>query len=86
MRRSTTAASGSLPHTARAALTRLRQRGYDVSLADTGTRRAYHLVRPSDPEDHRARRIIRAGDVGGLCRKSGWDIGSAPEAGRNPQR
>jgi hypothetical protein len=39
-----TAASGWLPHTARAALTRLRQRGYDVRLADTGSRRAYHLV------------------------------------------
>ena len=39
-----TAASGWLPHTARAALTRLRQRGYDVRLADTGLRRAYHLV------------------------------------------
>ena len=42
-----TAASGWLPHTTRAALTRLRQRGYDVRLADTGTRRAYHLV-PAD--------------------------------------
>ena len=42
-----TAASGWLPHTTRAALTRLRQRGYDVRLADTGTRRAYHLV-PSE--------------------------------------
>ena len=39
-----TAASGWLPHTTRAALTRLRQRGYDVRLADTGARRAYHLV------------------------------------------
>ena len=39
-----TDASGWLPHTARAALTRLRQRGYDVRLADTGPRRAYHLV------------------------------------------
>ena len=27
-----------------AARTRLRQRGYDVRLADTGLRRAYHLV------------------------------------------
>ena len=42
-----TAASGWLPHTTRAALTRLRQRGYDVRLADTGPRRAYHLV-PAD--------------------------------------
>ena len=42
-----TAASGWLPHTTRAALTRLRQRGYDVRLADTGTRKAYHLV-PAD--------------------------------------
>ena len=42
-----TAASGWLPHTTRAALTRLRQRGYDVRLADTGARRAYHLV-PAD--------------------------------------
>jgi hypothetical protein len=33
-----------LPHTTRAALTRLWQRGYDVRLANTGTRRAYHLV------------------------------------------
>ena len=39
-----TAASGWLPHTTRAALTRLRQRGYDVRLASTGARRAYHLV------------------------------------------
>ena len=42
-----TAASGWLPHTTRAALTRLRQRGYDVRLANTGTRPAYHLV-PAD--------------------------------------
>ena len=42
-----TAASGWLPHTTRAALTRLRQRGYDVRLADTGKRRTYHLV-PAD--------------------------------------
>ena len=40
-------ASGWLPHTTRAALTRLRQRGYDVRLANTGTRKAYHLV-PAD--------------------------------------
>jgi Protein of unknown function (DUF3489) len=39
-----TAASGWLPHTARAAITRLRQRGYDVRIATTGTRKAYHLV------------------------------------------
>ena len=42
-----TAASGWLPHTTRAALTRLRQRGYDVRLASTGPRKAYHLV-PAD--------------------------------------
>jgi len=42
-----TAASGWLPHTTRAALTRLRQRGYDVRLAGAGTRKAYHLV-PSE--------------------------------------
>ena len=39
-----TAASGWLPHTTRAAITRLRQRGYDVRLATMGTRKAYHLV------------------------------------------
>jgi hypothetical protein len=39
-----TAASGWLPHTARAAITRLRQRGFDVRIATTGTRKAYHLV------------------------------------------
>jgi len=39
-----TAASGWLPHTTRAAITRLRQRGFDVRLATMGTRRAYHLV------------------------------------------
>jgi hypothetical protein len=39
-----TAASGWLPHTTRAAITRLRQRGYDVRIARTGTRKAYHLV------------------------------------------
>ena len=38
------AASGWLPHTTRAAITRLRQRGYDVRLATRGTRRAYRLV------------------------------------------
>jgi hypothetical protein len=40
-----TAASGWLPHTTRAALTRLRQRGYDVRLAGAGTRRAYAASR-----------------------------------------
>ena len=39
-----TTASGWLPHTTRAALTRLRQRGFDVRLATTGARKAYHLV------------------------------------------
>ena len=39
-----TAASGWLPHTTRAAITRLRQRGYDVRLATMGARRVYHLV------------------------------------------
>ena len=39
-----TTASGWLPHTARAAITRLRQRGFDVRIATMGTRRAYHLV------------------------------------------
>jgi DNA-binding MarR family transcriptional regulator len=38
------AASGWLPHTTRAALTRLRQRGFDVRLADANGRKAYHLV------------------------------------------
>ena len=38
------AAAGWLPHTTRAAITRLRQRGYDVRLATMGTRKAYHLV------------------------------------------
>jgi Protein of unknown function (DUF3489) len=42
-----TAAVDWLPHTTRAALTRLRQRGYDVRLASMGSRKAYHLV-PSD--------------------------------------
>jgi Protein of unknown function (DUF3489) len=39
-----TTASGWLPHTTRAAITRLRQRGYDVRLATMGSRKAYHLV------------------------------------------
>ena len=38
------AAAGWLPHTTRAAITRLRQRGYDVRIATTGTHKAYHLV------------------------------------------
>ena len=41
-----TAASGWLPHTTRAAITRLRQRGYDVRIATMGTRKAYRLVPP----------------------------------------
>ena len=39
-----TTASGWLPHTTRAALTRLRQRGFDVRLATAGTRRTYCLA------------------------------------------
>ena len=35
-----TAASGWLPHTTRAAITRLRQRGFDVRIATIGTRKA----------------------------------------------
>jgi hypothetical protein len=35
--------SGWLPHTARAAITRLRQRGHPVSLVTIGGRRAYRL-------------------------------------------
>ena len=38
------AAAGWQPHTTRAAITRLRQRGYDVRIATMGTRKAYHLV------------------------------------------
>ena len=38
------AASGWLPHNTRAAITRLRQRGFDVRLATMGARRVYHLV------------------------------------------
>jgi DNA-binding MarR family transcriptional regulator len=41
------AATGWLPHTTRAALTRLRRQGHDVRLASVGSRRAYHLV-PAD--------------------------------------
>ena len=36
-------ATGWLPHTTRAALTRLRQRGYDVQLGTVGERKAYRL-------------------------------------------
>ena len=39
-----TTASGWLPHTTRAALTRLRQRGFDVRLERTAERKAYRLV------------------------------------------
>ena len=38
------AAAGWLPHTTRAAITRLRQRGYDVRIATIGGRKVYHLV------------------------------------------
>jgi len=38
------AASGWLPHTTRAAITRLRQRGFDVRIVALGTRKAYHMV------------------------------------------
>ena len=38
------AAAGWQPHTTRAAISRLRQRGYDVRIATMGTRKAYHLV------------------------------------------
>ncbi len=38
------AASGWLPHTTRAALTRLRQRGFDVRLEAGDGRKAYRLV------------------------------------------
>ena len=38
------AAAGWLPHTTRAAISRLRQRGYDVRIATMGTRKAYHLI------------------------------------------
>jgi Protein of unknown function (DUF3489) len=36
--------TGWQPHTARAALTRLRQRGFEVALRKTGDRKAYHLA------------------------------------------
>ena len=35
--------AGWLPHTTRAALTRLRQRGFDIQLAAVDDRRAYRL-------------------------------------------
>jgi hypothetical protein len=35
--------AGWLPHTTRAAITRLRQRGYDIQLATVGDRRSYRL-------------------------------------------
>jgi hypothetical protein len=38
------AAAGWQPHTTRAAISRLRRRGYDVRIATMGTRKAYHLV------------------------------------------
>ena len=36
--------TGWQPHTARAALTRLRQRGFEVGLRETDSRKAYHLA------------------------------------------
>jgi len=36
--------TGWQPHTARAALTRLRQRGFAVGLRETADRKAYHLA------------------------------------------
>lgn len=39
-----TTASGWLPHTTRAALTRLRQRGFDIRLATVDGRKAYCLA------------------------------------------
>lgn len=39
-----TALSGWLPHTTRAAVTRLRQRGHDVTLRKSDGRKAYHLA------------------------------------------
>ena len=38
------ALTGWQPHTARAAVTRLRQRGFEVTLCRTGDRKAYHLT------------------------------------------
>ena len=37
--------TGWLPHTMRAALTRLRQRGFALQLIKTEQRSAYHVVR-----------------------------------------
>ncbi len=53
-----TTASGWLPHTTRAALTRLRQRGFDVRLATADGRRAYCLggLNRSSQRWHFARR------------------------------
>ena len=36
--------TGWQPHTARAALTRLRQRGFAINLRETADRKAYHLA------------------------------------------
>ena len=36
-------AAGWLPHTTRAAITRLRQRGYDVRITTNGGRKVYQL-------------------------------------------
>ena len=41
------ALSGWLPHTTRAAVTRLRQRGHDVTLCTVDGRKAYCLTRPA---------------------------------------
>ncbi len=41
------ALTGWLPHTTRAALTRLRQRGHAVRLIITTGRKAYHLASPA---------------------------------------
>lgn len=38
------AVTGWLPHTTRAAITRLRQRGYDIRLAEVGSRKVYRLA------------------------------------------
>ena len=38
------AAAGWLPHTTRAAISRLRQRGYDVRIVTTGTRKVFQLI------------------------------------------
>jgi hypothetical protein len=39
--------AGWLPHTTRAAITRLRQRGYDIQLSTVGDRRSYRLDVPA---------------------------------------